>query len=131
MQSRVPIYSIASWSSIISLKAAMFFDPIRDIYEVGGSPCLHLQTLMTLLGFHDLYILPTFDKLSRGGESLDNYDAWSGARPSLVAPQPLSSQSRYLGPSHLLSYKAWNTSICLVEANTGTCIYNYEGYWDI
>lgn len=29
----VPIYSIASWSSIVSLKAAMFFDPIRDIYE--------------------------------------------------------------------------------------------------
>lgn len=29
----VPIYSISSWSSIISLKAAMFVDPIRDIYE--------------------------------------------------------------------------------------------------
>ncbi|RFU28271.1 hypothetical protein B7463_g8068, partial [Scytalidium lignicola] len=29
----VPIYSIASWSSIISLKFAMFVDPIRDIYE--------------------------------------------------------------------------------------------------
>lgn len=32
-QSRVPIYSLSSWSSIISLKAAMFVDPIRDIYE--------------------------------------------------------------------------------------------------
>ncbi|KAI9054717.1 hypothetical protein LZ554_001868 [Drepanopeziza brunnea f. sp. 'monogermtubi'] len=29
----VPIYSLASWSSIVSLKAAMFVDPIRDIYE--------------------------------------------------------------------------------------------------
>ncbi|CZS92092.1 probable transmembrane protein 34 [Rhynchosporium agropyri] len=29
----VPIYSLSSWSSIISLKAAMFVDPIRDIYE--------------------------------------------------------------------------------------------------
>ncbi|KAK6585267.1 hypothetical protein PZA11_001994 [Diplocarpon coronariae] len=29
----VPIYSISSWSSIISMKAAMFVDPIRDIYE--------------------------------------------------------------------------------------------------
>jgi len=30
----VPIYSLSSWSSIISLKAAMFVDPVRDIYEV-------------------------------------------------------------------------------------------------
>ncbi|KAH8735605.1 organic solute transporter Ostalpha-domain-containing protein [Ilyonectria robusta] len=29
----VPIYSIASWTSMISLKAAAFLDPIRDIYE--------------------------------------------------------------------------------------------------
>jgi hypothetical protein len=31
---RVPIYSLSSWSSIVSLKAAMFVDPIRDVYEV-------------------------------------------------------------------------------------------------
>jgi hypothetical protein len=31
---RVPIYSIASWCSLISLKVAMFVDPIRDVYEV-------------------------------------------------------------------------------------------------
>ncbi|KAF7544345.1 hypothetical protein G7Z17_g10025 [Cylindrodendrum hubeiense] len=29
----VPIYSIASWTSMISLKAAAFLDPVRDIYE--------------------------------------------------------------------------------------------------
>ncbi|CRK29614.1 hypothetical protein BN1708_005027 [Verticillium longisporum] len=29
----VPIYSIASWTSMISLKAAQFVDPVRDIYE--------------------------------------------------------------------------------------------------
>ncbi|KAG9235804.1 organic solute transporter Ostalpha-domain-containing protein [Amylocarpus encephaloides] len=29
----VPIYSISSWSSIMSSRAAMFVDPIRDIYE--------------------------------------------------------------------------------------------------
>ncbi|KAI5463147.1 organic solute transporter Ostalpha-domain-containing protein [Mariannaea sp. PMI_226] len=29
----VPIYSIASWTSMVSLKAAAFLDPIRDIYE--------------------------------------------------------------------------------------------------
>lgn len=31
---RVPIYAAASWTSIVSLKAAQFLDPIRDIYEV-------------------------------------------------------------------------------------------------
>ncbi|CAG8971297.1 hypothetical protein HYALB_00001464 [Hymenoscyphus albidus] len=29
----VPIYSISSWSSIISTTAALFLDPIRDVYE--------------------------------------------------------------------------------------------------
>ncbi|KAF8849994.1 DUF300-domain-containing protein [Acephala macrosclerotiorum] len=29
----VPIYSISSWTAIMSLKAAMFVDPVRDIYE--------------------------------------------------------------------------------------------------
>ncbi|KAL7785184.1 organic solute transporter Ostalpha domain-containing protein [Trichoderma ceciliae] len=29
----VPIYSIASWTSMVSLRAASFVDPIRDIYE--------------------------------------------------------------------------------------------------
>ncbi|KAJ2895365.1 hypothetical protein MKZ38_006636 [Zalerion maritima] len=29
----VPIYSISSWISMISLTAAVWFDPIRDIYE--------------------------------------------------------------------------------------------------
>lgn len=32
---RVPIYSIASFSSIKSTKVAMFVDPVRDIYEVA------------------------------------------------------------------------------------------------
>jgi len=31
---RVPLYSISSWVSMVSLNAAAFFDPIRDIYEV-------------------------------------------------------------------------------------------------
>ncbi|KAI0406822.1 DUF300 domain protein [Xylaria palmicola] len=29
----VPIYSISSWVSMVSLKAAAFLDPIRDVYE--------------------------------------------------------------------------------------------------
>lgn len=35
---RVPIYAASSWTSIVSLKAAQFLDPIRDIYEVRDIP---------------------------------------------------------------------------------------------
>lgn len=35
---RVPIYAVSSWTSIISLTAAQFLDPIRDIYEVFHGP---------------------------------------------------------------------------------------------
>jgi hypothetical protein len=42
---RVPIYSLSSWVSILSLKAAMFVDPIRDVYEVSED--LHSGVHMT------------------------------------------------------------------------------------
>lgn len=31
----VPIYSASSWASIVSLKAAFYLDPLRDIYEAS------------------------------------------------------------------------------------------------
>ncbi|PVH83383.1 DUF300-domain-containing protein [Cadophora sp. DSE1049] len=45
----VPIYSLSSWSSIISLKAAMFVDPIRDIYE-AFTIYTFFQLLINFLG---------------------------------------------------------------------------------
>ncbi|KAJ5387495.1 Organic solute transporter Ost-alpha, partial [Penicillium cosmopolitanum] len=51
----VPIYAASSWTSIISLRAAQFLDPIRDIYEVG---------------LHDLHIFPTSHKLPRWERSV-------------------------------------------------------------
>ena len=57
---RVPIYSISSWSSIISLKVAMFVDPIRDIYEVDKSYSLAIHSLIlqafTIYTFFQLLI---------------------------------------------------------------------------
>ena len=32
---RVPIYSFASWISLISIQASFWIDPFRDIYEVS------------------------------------------------------------------------------------------------
>lgn len=31
---RVPIYAASSWTSIVSLTASQFLDPVRDVYEV-------------------------------------------------------------------------------------------------
>ncbi|KAN0104419.1 DUF300 domain containing protein [Hyaloscypha variabilis] len=45
----VPIYSLSSWSSIVSLKAAMFVDPIRDVYE-AFTIYTFFQLLINFLG---------------------------------------------------------------------------------
>jgi hypothetical protein len=45
----VPIYAISSWVSLISLKAAFFLDPIRDIYE-AFTIYTFFQLLINFLG---------------------------------------------------------------------------------
>ncbi|KAL4898035.1 organic solute transporter Ostalpha-domain-containing protein [Aspergillus ambiguus] len=45
----VPIYAAASWTSIVSLKASLWLDPVRDIYELlinflGGERALIIMT---------------------------------------------------------------------------------------
>ncbi len=45
----VPIYSASSWSSIVSLKAAFYIDPLRDIYE-AFTIYTFLQLLVNFLG---------------------------------------------------------------------------------
>lgn len=128
--SRVPIYSISSWSSIISLKIAMFVDPIRDIYEVVQTIHPRGQRL-TGVGFHYLYFLPTLDQLPRRGASSDNYDAWARASAPSLASKPFPTQSRYLGPSHLLGHKTRHPAICLAEAHPRSRCYHNEIHWNL
>jgi hypothetical protein len=45
----VPIYSAASWASVVSLKAAFYLDPLRDIYE-AFTIYTFLQLLVNFLG---------------------------------------------------------------------------------
>ncbi|QQK40691.1 Transmembrane protein [Penicillium digitatum] len=45
----VPIYAVSSWTSIISLKAAQFLDPVRDIYE-AFTIYTFFQLLINFLG---------------------------------------------------------------------------------
>lgn len=55
---RVPIYAVSSWTSIISLRASQFLDPIRDIYEVrniASSYALEQTWLLTYI-CHGLFV---------------------------------------------------------------------------
>ncbi|KAF7918367.1 uncharacterized protein EAE98_004262 [Botrytis deweyae] len=45
----VPIYSISSWTSLVSREAAMFIDPIRDVYE-AFTIYTFFQLLINFLG---------------------------------------------------------------------------------
>lgn len=45
----VPIYSASSWTSIVSLKAAFYLDPLRDVYE-AFTIYTFLQLLVNFLG---------------------------------------------------------------------------------
>ncbi|CAG9944382.1 unnamed protein product [Clonostachys rosea f. rosea IK726] len=87
----VPIYSIASWSSMVSTAAAQFLDPIRDIYEAftiytffqllinyldgeraliimthGRAPVQHLWPLDHVLSKVDISDPHTFLSIKRG-----------------------------------------------------------------
>ncbi|KAF5604664.1 DUF300 domain-containing protein [Fusarium pseudocircinatum] len=54
----VPIYSIASWTSMVSLKAAAFLDPVRDIYE-AFTIYTFFQLLINYLGGERSLIIMT------------------------------------------------------------------------
>ncbi|EGR51801.1 seven transmembrane receptor, rhodopsin family [Trichoderma reesei QM6a] len=54
----VPIYSIASWTSMVSLRAAAFVDPIRDIYE-AFTIYTFFQLLINYLGGERAVIIMT------------------------------------------------------------------------
>lgn len=68
---RVPIYAASSWTSIVSLKASLWLDPIRDVYEVhmfyNNQSGLSLNVnVPTHIGLYDLHLFPAAHQLSRG-----------------------------------------------------------------
>ncbi|KAL8382893.1 hypothetical protein RB595_006594 [Gaeumannomyces hyphopodioides] len=54
----VPLYSISSWSSMVSLKLAAWFDPVRDIYE-AFTIYTFFQLLINYLGGERSLIIMT------------------------------------------------------------------------
>ncbi|KAG2413484.1 hypothetical protein HFD88_002673 [Aspergillus terreus] len=54
----VPIYAAASWTSIVSLKASLWLDPIRDIYE-AFTIYTFFQLLINFLGGERALIIMT------------------------------------------------------------------------
>ncbi|OJJ31508.1 hypothetical protein ASPWEDRAFT_163563 [Aspergillus wentii DTO 134E9] len=54
----VPIYAASSWTSIISLKASLFLDPVRDVYE-AFTIYTFFQLLINFLGGERAVIIMT------------------------------------------------------------------------
>ncbi|KAE8393693.1 DUF300-domain-containing protein [Aspergillus alliaceus] len=54
----VPIYAAASWTSIVSLKASLWLDPIRDVYE-AFTIYTFFQLLINFLGGERALIIMT------------------------------------------------------------------------
>jgi hypothetical protein len=57
----VPIYALSSWVSLVSLKAAFWIDPIRDIYE-AFTIYTFFQLLINYLGGERALIIMTYGR---------------------------------------------------------------------
>ena len=58
---RVPIYAIASWVSLISIKASQWIDPVRDVYE-AFTIYTFVQLLINFIGGERALILMTYGR---------------------------------------------------------------------
>ncbi|KAM4056624.1 organic solute transporter ostalpha domain-containing protein [Hirsutella rhossiliensis] len=135
----VPIYSIASWTSMVSLTTAAFLDPIRDIYEAftiytffqllinylhgersliimthGRAPVQHLWPLNYVLRNVDISDPHTFLSIKRG---ILQY-AWLKpilALAAIVMKATGTYQEGYIGPGsgYLWSGILYNISVTL------------------
>ncbi|KAJ5190608.1 uncharacterized protein N7498_009593 [Penicillium cinerascens] len=117
----VPIYAASSWTSIVSLKAAQFLDPIRDIYERaviimahGRPPVSHAWPLNHFLPKIDISDPHTFLAVKRG---ILQY-AWLKpilALVSIVMKATDTYQEGYLGLSsgYLWTSIVYNISVTL------------------
>lgn len=149
----VPIYSIASWTSMISLTAAAFLDPIRDIYEAftiytffqllinylggeraviimahGRAPVHHLWPLNHVLPKVDISDPHTFLSIKRG---ILQY-AWLKpilAFAAIIMKATGTYQEGYIGPTsgYFWSGIIYNISVTLSLYSLGlfwVCMHN-------
>ncbi|KAJ5496038.1 Transmembrane protein [Penicillium diatomitis] len=71
---RVPIYAASSWTSIVSLKAAQFLDPIRDIYERGILQYAWLKPILAIVSI----VMKATDTYEEGYLSVTSGYLWTG-----------------------------------------------------
>ena len=78
----------------MSLTAAFYLDPVRDIYEVEQLD-LAFGNVMYLqhLGIYHLYLSSASHQLSRGRTFAHRHDAGPSTRPSPLASEPVPCQS--------------------------------------
>lgn len=73
----------------MSLKAAFWLDPIRDIYEASYIVAGIEAQLITNTGIYDLYLPATAHQFHRRRKIIDNLDAWPPTRSTPVATKSL------------------------------------------
>lgn len=105
---------------MMSLTAAFYVEPIRDIYEASfsGSPYVSIFSTdmsLNLIGLHHIYFLPTSDQFHWWRTFADHNDAWPSTCTSSLAAHAYLVYSRHLRSSHFFEYKAGHSPICLAE----------------
>lgn len=86
MRARVPIYCAVSWTSLVSLKAAFWIEPLLDVYEVGLECFRYQMTLTNFLGIYYLRLLSASHQLHWGRARSHNPYAWSQTGGTPMAP---------------------------------------------
>ncbi|KAH8880648.1 DUF300-domain-containing protein [Thozetella sp. PMI_491] len=115
----VPIYSIASWSSMVSRNAAAFLDPVRDIYE-AFTIYTFFQLLINYLGGERALIIMT-----HGREPVQHLWPMNHA----LAPVDISDPHTFLAIKRGILQYAWLKPILAVAAVIMKATNTYqEGY---
>ena len=102
----VPIYAASSWASVVSLQAAFYLDPLRDIYE-AFTIYTFLQLLVNFMGGERQLII-----MMHG-------------RAPVSHPWPLSLYftGRHLGSTYLPGCQKRHPAVCLPQTYT-CCVHH-------
>lgn len=117
----VPIYSVSSWTSIISLKASSFISPVRDIYE-AFTIYTFFQLLINVLGGERALIIMT-----HGRPPIDHAWPLSQCLPKVDISDPYTFLAIKRGILQYVWLKPVLTLVTIIMKATGTYQEGYLG----
>lgn len=123
---RVPIYSAASWASLVSITAASYVEPFRDVYEVKQS-LPSLCPILTIPGLHYLHLPPAVDQLHRRRTRPHHPNDRSRTCATPLAAESRLRQNRYLGSAYLPCCKARHSAVRMGQAGPLGGHHRHEG----